>query len=44
MGQEDDPKFDWDEANLGHIARHKLASREVEEAFANDLIDANLST
>jgi hypothetical protein len=29
-------KFDWDDANTGHIARHDVAPEEVEQAFAND--------
>ena len=28
-------RFDWDEANVGHIARHGVAPEEVEQAFAN---------
>lgn len=28
-------RFDWDEANIGHIARHDVTPVEVEEAFAN---------
>jgi hypothetical protein len=28
-------KFDWDDANLGHIARHGVAPEEVEQALAN---------
>jgi uncharacterized protein len=28
-------KFDWDDANTSHIARHGVTPREVEEAFAN---------
>jgi uncharacterized DUF497 family protein len=30
------PKFDWDEANIGHIARHGVTPEEVEQAFANN--------
>jgi hypothetical protein len=29
-------KFDWDEANTGHIALHDVTLEEVEQAFAND--------
>ena len=29
-------KFDWDDANTGHIARHGVLPEEVEQAFAND--------
>lgn len=31
-------KFDWDEANIGHIARHGVTPTEVEEAYANNPI------
>ena len=30
------PRFDWDEANIGHIARHGVTPEEVEQAYAND--------
>jgi uncharacterized DUF497 family protein len=29
-------KFDWDDANTGHIARHGVTQQEVEQAFANN--------
>ena len=29
-------KFDWDDANIGHIARHDFTPEEVEQAFSND--------
>ena len=29
-------RFDWDEANSAHIARHDVTREEVEQAFAND--------
>ncbi len=29
-------RFDWDDANTGHIARHGVAPEEVEQAFANN--------
>jgi uncharacterized DUF497 family protein len=29
-------KFDWDDANSAHIARHGVTPEEVEQAFAND--------
>ena len=29
-------KFDWDDANIGHIALHDVTPEEVEQAFAND--------
>lgn len=28
--------FDWDDANLAHIARHGVRREEVEQAFANE--------
>lgn len=28
-------EFEWDEANLAHINRHKVAYQECEEAFYN---------
>jgi uncharacterized protein len=28
--------FDWDAANIGHIARHGVTPHEVEQVFAND--------
>ena len=31
--------FDWDEANIAHIARHNVTRTDVEEAFANDPLD-----
>ena len=32
------PRFDWDEANIGHIARHGVTPEEVEQAYANDSV------
>jgi len=28
--------FDWDEANITHIARHDVTPQEVEQAYTND--------
>jgi uncharacterized DUF497 family protein len=28
-------KFDWDDGNTGHAARHGVTPEEVEQAFAN---------
>ncbi len=28
-------RFEWDDANTGHIARHGVTPQEVEQAFAN---------
>jgi uncharacterized protein len=30
-----DSKYDWDEHNLGHIARHNVKPEEVEQALTN---------
>jgi uncharacterized DUF497 family protein len=29
-------KFDWDDNNIGHLSRHKIAPAEFEEAISND--------
>ena len=31
--------FDWDRENAGHIARHQITTREVEQVFGNDPLD-----
>jgi uncharacterized DUF497 family protein len=31
-------RFDWDDANRGHIARHMVKPEEVEEAFNGDTL------
>ena len=31
-------EFDWDEANLEHIARHAVTRAEVEEVFASPMV------
>jgi hypothetical protein len=31
--------FDWDERNIGHIARHGVKPEEAEQALLNDPID-----
>ena len=31
--------FDWDEANLEHIARHKVSREEAEQVVLNDPVD-----
>lgn len=28
--------FEWDEANIDHIRRHRVTPEEAEQAFAND--------
>ena len=35
----DELVFDWDEANVRHLARHNITPAEVEQAFANDPMD-----
>jgi uncharacterized protein len=31
--------FDWDEANLDHIARHEVSREEAEQVILNDPVD-----
>ena len=33
------PRFDWDAANINHIARHDLDPEQVEQVVQNDPID-----
>jgi uncharacterized protein len=33
-----DVELDWDDANVRHLARHKITRREVEEFFASEPI------
>jgi uncharacterized DUF497 family protein len=35
----DELVFDWDDANVAHIARHNVTPEEVEQVFANDPMD-----
>ena len=35
----DELTFDWDEANIGPVARHSVTPEEVEQVFANDPMD-----
>ena len=35
----DELVFDWDEANVAHVARHNVTPEEVEQVFANDPMD-----
>jgi uncharacterized DUF497 family protein len=35
----DELVFDWDAANVSHIARHSVTPEEVEQCFANDPMD-----
>jgi len=36
----DEIRFDWDEANLEHIARHNVKSEEAEQVLTNEPTDA----
>jgi uncharacterized DUF497 family protein len=36
--------FDWDEANLAHIARHDVKPEEAEQAILGDPLDIELQT
>ena len=31
--------FDWDEASVGHVARHNVTPEEVEQVFSYDPMD-----
>jgi hypothetical protein len=31
--------FDWDDANVDHIARHGVTPLEIEQVFANQAVD-----
>jgi uncharacterized protein len=35
----DEIRFDWDEANIGHIARHGVTREEAEEVIENDPLE-----
>jgi len=37
-------EFDWDDANLEHIARHAVTRAEVEEVFRGPVIFLNAET
>ena len=37
-------EFDWDEANLQHIARHAVTRAEVEELFAGPMVFLDIET
>ena len=38
---DDDVRFDWDQANPGHIARHSVRPEQAEQAVRNDPLDMN---
>jgi uncharacterized DUF497 family protein len=35
----DEIRFDWDDANIGHIARHGVTPEEAEEVIENDPLE-----
>ena len=35
-------EFDWDEANIGHVARHSALPEEAEQVILNDPVDLGL--
>ncbi|MGH8245330.1 MAG: BrnT family toxin [Gammaproteobacteria bacterium] len=35
----EEPRFDWDLANISHFARHKVLPEEAEQALLNDPFD-----
>jgi uncharacterized protein len=37
-----DIELDWDEANVGHLARHQVAPSEAREVLLNDPVDLGL--
>ena len=40
----DGPEFDWNEGNIGHIARHSVTPEEAEQAVRNDPLDLGAET
>lgn len=37
-----DIEFDWDEANIGHVARHGVLLEEAEQVILNDPLDLGI--
>ncbi len=35
-------EFDWDEANIGHLARHSVRPEEAEQVILNDPVDIGM--
>jgi|HubBroStandDraft_1064217.scaffolds.fasta_scaffold239164_2 hypothetical protein len=35
-------EFDWDEANIGHVARHSVLPEEAEKVILNDPVDLGM--
>jgi uncharacterized DUF497 family protein len=34
--------FDWDEANIGHVARHNVVPQKAEQVILNDPVDLGM--
>jgi uncharacterized DUF497 family protein len=41
-GVAQDVEFDWDPANLRHVARHKVRPEEAEQVIMNDPLDIGM--
>jgi uncharacterized protein len=37
-----DIEFDWDEANIAHVARHNVRPEEAEQAIRSDSVDLGI--
>ena len=35
-------EFDWDETNIGHVARHSVLPEEAEQVILNDPVDLGM--
>ena len=35
-------EFDWDEANIAHVARHSVLPKEAEQVILNDPLDLGM--
>lgn len=35
-------EFDWDEANIGHVARHNVIPKEAEQVILNNPVDLGM--
>jgi uncharacterized protein len=35
-------EFDWDEANIGHLARHRVLPEEAEQVILGDPVDLGM--
>jgi uncharacterized protein len=35
-------EFDWNDANIGHVARHKILPEEAEQVILNDPVDLGM--